>query len=109
MKHFAANYIFDGKNFIKNSCLSFDENGFLLSVGDINSGLEERERMIFLNGIICPYFKCKSFTKEISLKEFLSQQNISFLRSTTLPIILLENIDLQNLEFTENTFVTEIH
>ncbi|MBQ3832285.1 MAG: hypothetical protein II815_03825 [Bacteroidales bacterium] len=52
MKHFAANYVFDGRIFIKNCRLSFDDDGQLISVGIENSGFEEKERMIFHNGIL---------------------------------------------------------
>lgn len=54
MRHFAANYIFDGNNIIKNSCISVDENGTIRYIGKAGEGLTERPFMIFYNGIICP-------------------------------------------------------
>jgi hypothetical protein len=54
MFHFAANYIFDGENFIKNSLITTNSEGLILSVGNENDAVVERPRMIFYNGIILP-------------------------------------------------------
>jgi len=56
MRHFAANYIFDGENLIKNSFISVDENNKIIYVGKENEGLTERPLMIFFNGILTPGF-----------------------------------------------------
>jgi len=56
MRHFAANYIFDGENLIKNSFISVDENNKIIYVGKENEGLTERPLMIFYNGILTPGF-----------------------------------------------------
>ncbi len=110
MKHFAANYVFDGQVYIKNCCLSFDDDGRLLSVGGENSGLEERERMIFLNGILCPHFDAKQMVEnKLSLRGFLSSLGVCFAENAHLPVVLLENIDLQTLNFTNDTIAKEIY
>ena len=110
MRHFAANYIFDGCNFVKNACLSFDDNGHLLIIGNENSGIEERERMIFLNGIICPYFDTKYLEKNtLPMRDFLISLKMHFNDSSVLPVVLLENIDLQTLNFTKDTIAKEIY
>ena len=108
MRHFAANYIFDGARLVKHSVLSFD-NGRLVAVGEENSGFIERERMIFYNGILCPHF-CLNADERLqgSVLDFLSEKNISFKNDCRLPIILLQNVDLQNLEFTPKTTIKEI-
>lgn len=109
MKHFAANYVFDGQFFIKNCCLSFDDDGRLLSVGGENSGLEERERMIFLNGILCPYFDFnKLVNNKLSLQDFLASLGSCFDKNTHLPVVLLEDVDLQTLNYTNDTIAKEI-
>lgn len=54
MRHFAANYIFDGNNLIKNSYISVDDSGKICYTGKADEGLTERPFMIFYNGIICP-------------------------------------------------------
>lgn len=56
MRHFAANYIFDGENLIKNAYVSTDQAGFITYVSDENEALIEKPRMTFSNGIICPGF-----------------------------------------------------
>ncbi|MBR5982286.1 MAG: hypothetical protein IK025_00995 [Bacteroidales bacterium] len=110
MKHFAANYVFDGRIFIKNSRLSFNDDGQLVSVGDEKSGFEEKERMIFYNGIICPYFDAKIMVNnDLPLKNFLFSLGLKFDESTHLPIVLLENVDLQALIFTNETIAKEIY
>lgn len=110
MKHFAANYVFDGRNFIKNCRLSFDDNGHLISVGTENSGIEEKERMIFHNGIICPHFDTDILKEnKLSLQDFLLSVGLKFDDSTMLPVVLLENVDLQTLNFTNETIAKEIY
>jgi hypothetical protein len=110
MRHFAANYVFDGSNFIRNCCLSFSDEGRLVGVGEENSGIEERERMIFLNGIICPHFDVEDLTcNAMPLQEFLLSKNLHFGLSYSLPVVLLEGVDLQTLNFTENTIAKEIY
>lgn len=106
MRHFAANYVFDGKRFIRNACISFDNNGKLQCVGEENSGLVERERMIFYNGVLCPFFLC-SLPKNVPLKPFLESLDLIF-NDAKLPIILLENVDLEAMAFTNDTFAKEI-
>ena len=109
MKHFAANYVFDGRFFIKNCCLSFADDGRLLSVGDENSGLEEKERMIFLNGILCPYFDVNELVNnKLSLQDFLISLGLCFDKNAHLPVVLLEGVDLQTLNFTNDTIAKEI-
>ena len=56
MRHYAANYIFDGKSLIKNSLISIDESGKIIFVGKENDALSEKPQMIFYNGILCPGF-----------------------------------------------------
>lgn len=110
MRHFAANYVFDGCNFVKNGCLSFDDNGQLLIIGKENSGIEEKERMIFLNGIICPHFDTKYLEKNtLPMRDFLISLDIHFDDSSVLPVVLLENVDLQTLSFTKDTIAKEIY
>lgn len=110
MKHFAAHFVFDGCAFIKNASLSFADDGKLLCVGGENSGLEEKERMVFLNGILCPYFDLKCMeTNALSLREFLSSLGVNFDVSARLPVVLLENVDLQAMSFTKDTLAREIY
>ena len=110
MKHLAANYVFDGRIFIKNSRLSFDDGGQLVSVGVENSGFEEKERMIFYNGIICPRFDIGILkSNKLPLRELLISLGLDFTKSSRLPVILLENIDLQTLNFTNETIAKEIY
>lgn len=110
MKHFAANYVFDGRIFIKNCRLSFDDDGQLISVGIENSGFEEKERMIFHNGILCPRFDIDILKRNmLPLRELLMSLGLNFTESSRLPIILLENIDLQTLNFTNETIAKEIY
>ena len=72
MKHFAANYVFDGRIFIKNCRLAFGDDGQLISVDGENSGFEEKERMIFYNGIICPRFDIGILKgNKLPLRDFL--------------------------------------
>ncbi len=106
MRHFAANYVFDGKNFVRNACISFDASGKLLSVGEENSGLVERERMIFYNGILCPYFS-RHLPENIPLKPFLESLDLNF-KDAELPVILLENVDLITMSFTDDSVAREI-
>ncbi len=110
MKHFAANYVFDGRNFIKNCRLSFDDSGYLTSVGAENSGIEEKERMIFHNGILCPHFDAKLIeNQKLNLKDLLSSLGLHFDENSHLPVVLLENVDLQTLNFTNETIAKEIY
>ena len=110
MKHFAANYVFDGRIFIKNCRLSFNDDGQLVSVGDEKSGFEEKERMIFYNGIICPYFDAKLMVNnDLPLKDFLFSLGLKFDDNTCLPVVLLESVDLQTLNFTNKTIAKEIY
>lgn len=110
MRHFAANYVFTGTDFIKNCCLSFSDDGRLIEIGAENSGLEERERMIFLNGIICPQFDTKRFcNNDMHLKDFLFSLESHFDENTSLPVVLLEGVDLQTLNFTNDTIAKEIY
>ena len=110
MKHLAANYVFDGQFFIKNCCLSFDDDGHLLSIGNEKSGFEEKERMIFYNGIICPYFDAnKLANNKLSLRDFLASLGSCFDKNAHLPVVLLENVDLQTLNFTNETIAKEIY
>lgn len=108
MKHFAANYVFDGKSFVRNSCLSFDDEGTLVCVGEENSGIVEHERMIFFNGILCPWFDVAHLNLNLPLRISLESLNLSFSKCGKLPIVLIENVDLQALEFTNNTIAEEI-
>lgn len=109
MKHFAANYVFDGRNFIKNCRLSFDDNGYLSLVGAENSGIEEKERMIFLNGILCPHFDVnKLINNKLSLRDFLVSLDLCYDKNAHLPVVLLEAVDLQTLNFTNYTIAKEI-
>lgn len=105
-KHYAANYVFDGEKFIKNACLSFNKDGFLQNIGNEGSGLIEHERMIFYNGILCPFFSPASLNINEDLRTFLAKQNLSFTIKPQLPIILLIGIDLQKMEFTPETVAT---
>ena len=110
MRHLAAHYIFDGYNLIKNCCLTFDDDGHLLSIGTENSGIDEKERMTFYNGIICPLFDIKLLKKNtLPMRNFLNSLNIHFNESTVLPVVLLENVDLQTLNFTKDTIAKEIY
>lgn len=56
MRHFAANYIFDGESLIKNSLITVDNSGRIIYVGKENDALIERPKMIFYNGILSPGF-----------------------------------------------------
>ncbi|MDD3859898.1 MAG: amidohydrolase family protein [Bacteroidales bacterium] len=56
MRHFAANYIFDGKSLIKNSLITVDNSNNIIYVGKENEALIERPKMIFYNGILSPGF-----------------------------------------------------
>ena len=110
MRHFAANYVFTGSDFIRNCCLSFSDEGKLLEIGAENSGLVERERMIFLNGIICPCFDAKLLdNNNLCLRDFLFSQGLHFDENTSLPVVLLEGVDLQTLSFTKDTIAKEIY
>lgn len=110
MMHFAANYVFTGSNFVRNCCLSFSDEGKLVEIGGENSGLVERERMIFLNGIICPYFDTKRLdNNNLHLKDFLFSLDLHFDENTCLPVVLLEGVDLQTLNFTNDTVAKEIY
>ena len=110
MRHFAANYVFNGFDFIRNCCLSFSDEGKLVKIGEEDSGLIERERMIFLNGIICPYFDAKLMANnDLPLKNFLFSLGLEFNDDTCLPVVLLENVDLLTLNFTNETIAKEIY
>lgn len=110
MRHFAANYVFTGSDFIRNCCLSFSDEGRLVEIGEENSGLEERERMIFHNGIICPFFDAKLMNdKDMCLRDFLFSLDSHFDENTSLPVVLLEGVDLQTLNFTNETIAKEIY
>ncbi len=110
MKHFAANYVFDGRTFIKNCRLSFGDDAQLISVGRENSGFEEKERMIFYNGILCPDFNIDLLKEnKLPLREFLMSLGLNFADSSMLPVVLLENVDLQTLNFTNETIAKEIY
>jgi len=110
MRHFAANYVFTGTDFIRNCCLSFSDEGNLVEIGRENSGLMERERMIFLNGIICPHFDAKRlFNNDLCLRDFLFSLDLHFDENTSLPVVLLEGVDLQTLNFTNDTIAKEIY
>ncbi len=90
--------------------MSFSDDGRLVEIGEENSSLEERERMIFLNGILCPHFDAKSIeNKKLTLKDLLYSLGLHFDENTYLPIVLLENIDLQTLNFTNETIAKEIY
>ncbi len=90
--------------------MSFSDDGRLVEIGEENSGLVERERMIFLNGILCPHFDAKSIeNKKLTLKDLLYSLGLHFDENTYLPIVLLENIDLQTLNFTNETIAKEIY
>jgi cytosine/adenosine deaminase-related metal-dependent hydrolase len=56
MRHFAANYIFDGQSLIKNSLITVDTSGKIIYIGKENDALIERPKMIFYNGILSPGF-----------------------------------------------------
>lgn len=110
MRHFAANYVFTGSDFIRNCCLSFSNDGKLVEVGGENSGLEERERMIFLNGIICPHFDAmRLHNNDLHLRDFLFSLDLHFDENTSLPVVLLEDVDLQTFNFTNDTIAKEIY
>ena len=110
MRHFGANYIFDGTSFIKNSCLSFDDNNKLISIGAENSAVKEKERMYFFNGVLCPYFDAKSLvTNNMLLRDVLCSLGLHFDKYTRLPIVLLEGIDLQMMSFTDDTIIKEVY
>jgi len=51
MRHFAANYIFDGKSLIKNSIVSVDDSGLITFVGKENDALIERPRMFSITAL----------------------------------------------------------
>lgn len=109
MRHFAANYIFTGSEFVKNACLTYSNEGRLLWLGAENSGLQEKERMYFLNGVICPYFDVNQLkNNRLSMKEFLYSLNVMFDKDSKLPVVLLENIDFQTMNFTKETVAREI-
>ncbi|MBO7570580.1 MAG: hypothetical protein J6T48_00335 [Bacteroidales bacterium] len=110
MRHFAANYVFTGSEFIRNCCLSFSDEGKLVEIGEENSGLVERERMIFLNGIICPHFDVKRLNNnDLCLRNFLFSLDLHFYENTCLPVVLLEGVDLQTMSFTNDTLAKEIY
>lgn len=110
MKHIAAHFLFDGKRFVRNACISFADDGSLVCIGMENSGLEEKERMVFLNGVICPYFDVKMLENNtLTLRDFLSSLRVHFDESSHLPVVLLENIDLQTMSFTDDTIAKEIY
>ncbi len=84
MFHFAANYIFNGRNLIKNAFLSVDADGKILYVSEENEALIEKALMAYYNGILCPGlinshchlelsgFKSK-FDKNPGLAKFISE------------------------------------
>lgn len=109
MRHFSANYIYSGIDFIRNCSLSFSDDGRLVEIGGENSGLVERERMIFLNGIICPHFDVKRIDNTLALRDFLSSLDLHFDENSCLPVVLLENVDLQTMNFTSSTIAKEIY
>ncbi len=110
MMHFAANYVFTGSNFVRNCCLSFSDEGKLVEIGEEGSGLVERERMIFLNGIICPHFESKRLDNiDLTLRDFLFSLGLKFDENTCLPVVLLEGVDLQTMSFTKDTIAKEIY
>ncbi len=90
--------------------MSFSDDGRLVEIGEENSGLVERERMIFLNGIICPHFDTKYLEKNtLPMRDYLISLDIHFDDSSVLPVVLLENVDLQTLSFTKDTIAKEIY
>ena len=90
--------------------MSFSDEGKLVKIGEEYSGLIERERMIFLNGIICPYFDAKLMANnDLPLKDFLFSLGLKLDDNTCLPVVLLENVDLQTLNFTNETIAKEIY
>ncbi|NLB86488.1 MAG: amidohydrolase family protein [Bacteroidales bacterium] len=56
MRHFAANYIFDGEKLIKNAFISLDKNGIIKYISEENQALKEKPFMSFYNGILSPGF-----------------------------------------------------
>lgn len=55
MKKFAAHYIFDGHNLIKNGILVVSDNGIILSIEPFIAQ-KELAGVEFINGLICPGF-----------------------------------------------------
>jgi aminodeoxyfutalosine deaminase len=56
LTHIAAHYVFNGHRFLKDAYISLDDSGKVFFVSEENQALNERERMIFYNGIIAPAF-----------------------------------------------------
>ena len=46
---------------------------------------------------------------KLPLREFLMSLGLNFANSTMLPVVLLENVDLQTLNFTNETIAKEIY
>ena len=63
MRHFAANYIFDGEKLIKNAFISLDKNGIIKYISEENQALKEKPFMSFYNGILSPGFIPLTSTK----------------------------------------------
>lgn len=76
MRHFAANYIFDGQNLIKNAFVSVDENNTIQFISDENQALTERPFMSFYNGIISPGFINSHCHLELSDNNSAENKNI---------------------------------
>lgn len=55
MKKFAANYIFDGFDFVRNGILTVTDEGSVISLSEFNSN-ENYDNLEFINGILCPGF-----------------------------------------------------
>lgn len=84
MFYYAANYIFDGKRFLKNAFVSLDENGFVNYLSEEGEALQEKSGMSFYNGILAPGFvnahchlELSGFQKEYGAKPGLT----NFVRS----------------------------
>jgi hypothetical protein len=45
----------------------------------------------------------------LSLRDFLVSLGLNFNDSSVLPVVLLENVDLQTLSFTKDTIAKEIY
>lgn len=84
MRHFAANYIFDGEDLIKNSVVTVNNSGEIIYVGKENEGLTERPFQIFYNGIISPGFVNTHCHLELSDFEKTDEQGrglVNFIKS----------------------------
>ncbi len=76
MRHFAANYIFDGSKLIKNAYISVDNYEKIIFVSAENQALREKPFMKFYNGILCPGLINSHCHLELSTLNYENNKNI---------------------------------